>query len=407
MKKLALGALFVGLTACGGGSDNNNVVIVDGSTVDGMTVCNPLTQTGCNAGEMCTWINDQDNPPVGHVGCAPAGTVAIGSACTEGPAGPMGYDNCAKGGVCLGGECKQICDHQGGAPTCDQNHSCTRYADFFVSGGNTVAGVCDPSCDPLTQNLKIGTAPANLACGSPMPTAPTKGCYGYDSYSCAPVSTATLTLTDRTEPRTNGAGNPYLNGCAPGFIPLFFEGTGSMKTLCSGFCAALEADNRDAAHIAAVKGDATALGKLPADPAPVVNKSTCAANQKGSAGNSHCKFLWPFLVENNMLPMQFEEGPYLDTLGVCMLIDQFNYDNDMDPATPNVNYPSCATLPPPTASADDDDAGDWFCAKVSSLVPPAFNSGSKYPSNPAMRDIRLPKREDMQLEITRHKLQQQ
>ena len=74
------------------------------------------------------------------------------------------FDECARGLVCLGGECKQICDQQGGTPICDANHSCTRYADFFEVGGTAVAGVCDPACDPLTQELKVGTNTA--ACGS-------------------------------------------------------------------------------------------------------------------------------------------------------------------------------------------------------------------------------------------------
>ncbi|MDX2091920.1 MAG: hypothetical protein SFX73_28920, partial [Kofleriaceae bacterium] len=184
MKKHALGALIVGLMACGGGGGSNTTVIItDGAGGDsGPTTCNPLTQTGCNAGEKCTWIEDQENPPIGHVGCAPeaAAPKAIGTACTPPPPGPMGYDDCAKGSVCLAGVCKQICDVNGGAPTCDENHSCTRYADFFEVGGNAVAGVCDPGCDPLTQELKVGTNKA--ACGSPTPNMPNSGCYGYDDY---------------------------------------------------------------------------------------------------------------------------------------------------------------------------------------------------------------------------------
>ena len=251
MKKLALGALFAGLTACGGGS-NNSVTLVDAPMVDAMTTCNPLTQGGCNPGEKCTWINDQDDPPIGHVGCAPdpgTGGIAIGSACTEGPAGPMGYDTCVKGAVCLSGECKQICDQAGGAPTCDANHSCTIYADFFENAGTAVAGVCDPACDPLTQDLKVGAVTA--ACGSTMATMPTKGCYGYDDYSCAPAGMSVYTLTDRMAPRTNASGNPYLNGCAPGFIPFFYEMTGSTVTKCSGLCAALEVDMTNQAPPAA------------------------------------------------------------------------------------------------------------------------------------------------------------
>ena len=92
--------------------------------------------------------------PEGGVGGTP---IALGGACTDPVAGPMGYDDCAKGTVCLSGECKAICDVNGGTPACAENFACTRYADFFESGGTAVAGVCDPGCDPLTQDLKIGT----------------------------------------------------------------------------------------------------------------------------------------------------------------------------------------------------------------------------------------------------------
>src|ERR1041384_8183405 len=84
------------------GKDDGKVEIIDGAPTDvPIGACNPLTQTGCNAGEKCTWINDQDNPPIGHVGCAPDGTIALDGACTDPPAGPMGYDTCVKGTVCL------------------------------------------------------------------------------------------------------------------------------------------------------------------------------------------------------------------------------------------------------------------------------------------------------------------
>ena len=68
-------------------------------------------------------------------------------------------------------------------------------AGRFETAGTTVAGVCDPSCDPLTQDLKVGTAKA--ACGSTNPAMPTKGCYGYDEFNCAPGGMSTWTLTDR------------------------------------------------------------------------------------------------------------------------------------------------------------------------------------------------------------------
>ncbi len=403
MKKLALGALFAGLTACGGGGGNSNVSIIDAPVGDGGgMICNPLTQTGCQTGEKCTWINDQDNPPIGHVGCAPEGGVggtplALGAACTDPVAGPMGYDDCTKGTVCLSGECKQICDVNGGAPTCDENHACSRYADFFESGGTAVAGVCDPGCDPLTQDLKIGANKA--ACGSPSPAMPNKGCYGFSEYSCAPTGMTSWPLTDRMMPQTNAAGNPYLNGCAPGFIPLFYEMTGSTKTLCTGFCAALEIDNTPA-HMGNVKGDPAALGKLPTSAAAVAGDATCDVIKKGSRPSSQCHFLWPYLVDDSTgeLPMAFDMSTQRDKLGVCFAIEFFMYDSDND-MTPDMPYPNCATLPPRSmaTTGDSDDAADWGCQLLANSM---FTSTNKPGLNPALKNVRMPKQ--LEMELIRH-----
>jgi len=358
-----------------------------------MGSCNPLTQAGCNANEKCTWVNDQANPPIGHVGCVPDGTIALGGACTDPPggAGAMGYDTCVKGTVCLSGECKAICDVQGGAPMCDTNHSCTRYADFFEVGGNAVAGVCDPSCDPLTQALKAGTNTA--ACGSTNPAMPNKGCFGFDDYSCAPTGMNNWGLTDRKMPQTNSAGQAYLNGCAPGFLPFFFDMTGSMTTLCSGYCAALESDNAKPA--ANAKGDATALAKLPTDAAPAAGNATCAIGKKGSEASSVCKFIWPYLEDNSgMLLPSFENGPYLDTLGVCFAIAHFTYT---DAAMMTQPYPDCKNLPPPSGATTGmfDDAADWLCYKKANT--PAF-TGSAHQHNPAVKDAWIGKRSELAMQ---------
>jgi len=394
---------MVVLAGCGGGSgalpdatpvpdapaDAPFVTLVD-APVDAPLggPCNALTQAGCSVGQKCTWIRDQDNPPLGHVGCAVdpgAIGLAIGAACATPPAGPQGYDSCVRGSVCVGGVCKQICDNQGGDPMCDQNHACQRYAGLFEAGGVTVAGVCDPGCDPLTQSLLVG--PSLLACGSTTASMPTRGCYGYDSYSCAPAGMTVYTLTDRMPPRTNASGNPYLNGCAPGFIPFFYAATGSTMTLCTGYCAALEIDNTPA-HAGNTKGDPNALAKLPTAPAPLAGDGTCDIGKKGSHASSTCKFIWPYLTDatTGMLPARFANGPLLDTLGVCQAIAFFSYDSDND-MTPDMPFPDCSTLPPhvPGDLVLNDDAADWGCQKYSSSQ---FTSGSKL-RNPALDDIRI------------------
>ncbi|MGE0870276.1 MAG: hypothetical protein AB7P03_17050 [Kofleriaceae bacterium] len=409
MKKLALGALFVGLVAaCGGGgsksdknnnNDNNNdIMLIDSSTTPDAPVtaaCNPNAQTGCQAGEKCTWITDQEEPnPIGHVGCVPDGTIAVGDACTEGPPGPMGYDQCVKGAVCIAGECKTICNTGGGDPMCDSNYSCERYSDLFEVGGTTIAGVCDPACDPLTQNLKdMDNSPA---CGSTNPAMPNKGCYGFDEYSCAPTGSASWPLTDRAVPRADN-GIPYLNGCAPGFMPIFFEMTGSMKTLCSGLCAALESDNTKPA--ANAKGDAAALGKLPLEAAPVAGNATCAQGVKGSDQSSVCRFMWQYVLNDDGTLLPSFEMNYADTMGVCMAIAFFQYDSDGN-MQPDTGYPNCKDLPPPSAGTPGnfDDANDWGCYKIGNST---FKSNSR--TNNLNQDIRIGTMKS-QMKMSRHQL---
>ena len=81
MKKLAFGALFIGLlAACGGGDDGVTIVPDADDSVDASSACNPVAQTGCLAGEKCTWINIDSMNDVGTLGCVPDGSVATGSA---------------------------------------------------------------------------------------------------------------------------------------------------------------------------------------------------------------------------------------------------------------------------------------------------------------------------------------
>jgi hypothetical protein len=63
-------------------------------------VCNPLTQTGCEAGCKCGWI--YHTPTVGYIGCNPIGDAPVGASCTV--AFSSG-DTCDKGAVCVDGAC--------------------------------------------------------------------------------------------------------------------------------------------------------------------------------------------------------------------------------------------------------------------------------------------------------------
>ena len=158
MRMQALGALFIGVVAaCGGGG---KVKLLDAG-VDAPVACNPVAQTGCMTGEKCTWIVDIDGSTtmaeLGHVGCAAIGPSPTpdGATCTDATmAVNGGADTCVMGDLCISGKCKPICDPQlvGGASAgaCAANYACATYAGVFSSGGPALAGVCEPTCDPLT-----------------------------------------------------------------------------------------------------------------------------------------------------------------------------------------------------------------------------------------------------------------
>jgi len=370
MKKLALGALFMGLVACGGGS--NKVKIIDGpeggSDAPVSETCNPIAQTGCQATEKCTWIIDQDTPmEVGHIGCAvlSGSEVDVGGSCTFGPAGPQGFDNCVKGAICVASECKTICDPQmaGVASGCDAQHSCSRYSGLFDVGGTITAGACDPQCDPLNQNLLAGTG-NTAACGSTDPANPNKGCYTFDfeTFSCAPVGMTTLAKTDRVEPVLSPSGNPFVNGCAPGYVPFFFEMTGSMKVLCTGLCASGEISNQTTPVNEQLQsiGVAARSAKLVTKAAPANGDGVCNAAHKGSAsgGVQDCVMLWTFLADQNGNPDA--NSPFNFNVGVCFSFTQFMYDSNND-MTPDKTFPDCKTLPKTAGAGIDDDAGDFGC----------------------------------------------
>lgn len=394
MKKLAFAAVVIGLVACS--SDKKTVILVDAPPEQG--VCNPIMQTGCNAGQKCGWIYDQvesdampDVMRVGHIGCEmiPASPIGTDQQCSD-PDGspPVGAENCDKGFECVSGYCRKICDQQAAANatgSCDGDHACVQYQSLFISGSATVAGVCNVLCDPWTQKAKIGANPD--ACGSTSQTAPTKGCYGVEKFSCSRVApfdaqnhklpnATALTLTDRATPA--GA---YSNACAPGYMGILRSEAGSMTAVCAGLCAALESDNTAAnSAVARMKGDPTVLAKYPTAAAPAAGEATCNAGKRGSA-NSVCKFLWPFRITQ---AGELAITDTIDTMGVCFSPNFYTWDSNNDGTVTQMlggadadqsTAPPCNTLPKATATSTGkaDDAMDFQCQKV----PPAFKGNAK------------------------------
>jgi hypothetical protein len=342
-------------------------VLVDAPPADAApATCDVLAQTGCSAGEKCTWITDAVTPqPLGHIGCVPNGTVSTGGACTQGSPGPMGYDNCKKGNYCNGMKCKLICDPQGGSPMCPTSFACSTYEGLFGPVGQPVAaGVCDATCDPFADN-KFGSnkSKTGTTCTA------TQGCYGYPSdttpthFSC--TSEVNPTLYHRAACTTaNGCassgGNPYLNGCAQGFTPLLYDSTGSMQVDCISMCKPADCY---AGHCGT--GSVNLIGS-PTAPTHRCNStdSSGSFNLATATNNGdQCMYSWLFEFDTSG---NHVASPTSDTVGFCVDHSKYRYDSNGDGTIDSNDavWPKCDTFASPSYGGTTLGAGDFGCVST-------------------------------------------
>jgi hypothetical protein len=390
MRKIVLGALMFGLfTACGGGKSSNpdapKIVIPDGSGSGG--ICDPIMQSGCATGEKCTWVRvaASTSSQVGQLSCVADGTVDVNGACTYGAAGATtGYDNCKAGLICLAssrtdmaaGTCASICDTTaatGATGACAANYACGLYYHYFENTGDPAqtTGLCDPTCNPLTQKRDYDSG-AN--CGAPLDAngAATKACNGLPA---AAGETSHFTCSSVLDPTKKSDAVAYdasiggiaLNACAAGYIPLLYDSSASaaaqdqMHIICVAFCLPGETDST---------AKANANGVAP---------NTCAA--AGAAAPHECRYWW-FLEgdANGAANMsQWSNG-----LGYCFNYTNYTYDGTMlhPPRTATENQPSCTALSPTTKTFDDPTMGGmqmipdnefWGCAPEATM----FTKGTR------------------------------
>lgn len=370
MKKLVLGVLLCGLlVAC---SDDKKPIMV--VTPDATMQCNPLLNTGCPANQKCTWLLDALMPNyVGHIGCAPAGTAALGGTCMYGAPGETGYDNCVGGTVCSNftgsapGICKQICDQQGGMPACDQDHVCVIYARLFDLGETTpaAAGVCNVGCNPLDDNDFDGSGSDLGRVGTKCPTA-NEGCYGSPSYGTPPVSGFSCTRDihygsatfygHRTQCVTaNSCADamtmkPYQNSCNQGYQPVLYETTGSTTVICVAFC---EPENcfmgncgsNNESRLGKTRGSGASHRCNAVDRVGLFDGTTT-----GSDNGEHCQFLWRYEIDT--ATRTYLASQWSDKLGFCYDHSKYQYDSDED-NMPDTYFPACAQLPDGFGSGSD------------------------------------------------------
>jgi hypothetical protein len=393
-----LGALFVGLlAACGGGSDSKKIIVVDGNDGDASSTCSPLTQAGCPTGQKCTWIIDATTPMyVGHIGCEAAGTAAIGASCMFGAAGATGFDNCVGGAVCSAfgtpmtqGTCKQICDNQGGAPMCDASHVCVQYARLFSTGPTSpaAAGVCDLACDPLADNDFDGSGSGQGKTGTTCGSNARIGCYGGPSGGTPPATGWSCTgdvdtvlgsdgsITDdnlrhrahcdSTDNCADTDGTIYINSCNQGYLPLFYDQTGSTVVDCVAMCHPLDCYSGNCGQ-----SDANRLGQTGhACKNPDIMTGVGAQPPKTTVGGENCEFLWDSEIDGsgNWLP-----SPTSNSVGFCVDHSKYKYDSNGD-GSADTALPDCSTLALSGSDMNTIYAVDLGCVSTTTA---GFGSGS-------------------------------
>jgi hypothetical protein len=404
MKNLILGAAIAALAAaCGGGGKPQ---LLDGG-VDGQLICDPIAQTGCKANQKCTWVVDANpttmSAQLGHVDCAAVDATAIpdGMTCVPAMAGISGgADNCARGDICISSVCKPICDPQlasgAGAGACDTTHACLSYRGVFATAQAPIAGACEVACDPLTQQLATTKAEA---CGSNDPANPTATCVPtsseFKAFACAPA--LTRTATDRMPPAAPPDDPSAIvgNGCAPGFLPFFFDSSGNEKTLCSGMCAPVKMDSTifaDAKTPINQKpyGNTAALGKLPTDTAPVMGHATCQSAIKGALtdaeGTEDCRFIW-FPLAISQVPPAIVDTPNNNRLGMCFAYSKFTLKGPNNTTVPEKSCKDLGTAPDATFGTAEENG----CYPLDGFPPPAARTTSwLFKPNPnRMGNLRL------------------
>ena len=258
--------------------------------------CDPLTHAECGAGQRCAWV--QLSADMGETRCVDDGTVAAGGACTRGALGDSGYDDCGRGLVCLDDLCTAVCDLEA-TSSCGARAGCFQFAGLFDVGGTTLAGACQPTCDPLERTPEL-TCPSSQGCYESPSSAGSR-------FTCALAGTHAIGATI--------TGTVYANSCVPGARPLRRDDGTSH---CAPYCLPVE----------------TYIGNT----AGAEGQSPYRCSDVGGSATDACVFNWALSGSDVYDPVQNE-------LGTCMAAGAVQYDHDLNPATPEVDYPSCGLLP--------------------------------------------------------------
>ncbi len=144
---LALAVLFA--AACGSSEEDIDLG-PDAAETDTPEACDPIEQSGCEAGEKCANRIESTDPFVSAADCVPDGTAAAGEDCSlvGDPAAGEGYDDCEAGLTCSNGRCTPICDADVAGFCDDVDGVCVAVSSFF----DDHIGLCADACHPVEQD---------------------------------------------------------------------------------------------------------------------------------------------------------------------------------------------------------------------------------------------------------------
>jgi len=389
MKKLTFGALLLGVAtaaACGGGDDGNNpdVMDVEDDVVDNVPdvdaaivveACNVNAQTGCGAGEKCSWVRVEASAQqqLGVVACVPDGNVGADAQCTWGAAGQAtGYDNCEAGLYCSGsaqvdmatGVCTDSCSLDGSGDDCAAGFACVRYADTYANDGQDPdTGLCDPTCDALTQKTAGDGADQFCGAGLDMDNNQINQCTGLTSGDTSPTAFSCGSVLEPTFVHgtnlTDLAVDPiYLNNCAPrNMLGFFYQGADDAPVMCLSLCEPGDVYLGSDDNLLGLVGSQYRLDVLGAD---------------GVLGGEECRYLWAF---------ESADTPVTDVsfgVGIAYAVEVFTY-SDGSPV------PSCATI----ANTDTDADGIIDSDGAGCTRPADLFTGGVMPKRPNLGTIAI------------------
>lgn len=229
------------LAACGsgGGSEAADARLAS---------CDPLAQTGCDAGEKCSAVWPAEDGGDAVTECQPDGALGAGEPCELVPR-PDGtrVDDCAAPLVCgPEGVCAAACEHRVRG-SCGEEATCVAVNHLFEDVAVGRVGVCVPQCDPLD--------PAGSCTGD-------RGCYPFfvtGEFFCASPAdgAAELGFMDECQPQS-APGTCFLNSAPVGavsFLSLDWETQAQSTPRVSPFCRAISTHSKSADPEATAAGD--------------------------------------------------------------------------------------------------------------------------------------------------------